>query len=281
MIPLVLLFAGWPFLTSTLSYTSPGASKPSTIRILSFNTKLFRQSKTYSKFSTELIDWVAMDTSGIKCIQEYSTNARWPDLDVTSKIKNQGYKAYTFQADLADTEHDLGMAIFSKYNLLDSGIVFQDRLTLNAAIFVDLQIEDKIIRIYNIHLASMFIDLSQVNQLGEVKSLVGRLTRGAIKRTDQINTLIAHTKTSPHPFILCGDFNETPYGQGYLQLSREYKNAFEEAGRGFGFTFNELPYLLRIDHQFYGSNIKAVNYSIDRNIKISDHYPTFGEYLIE
>ena len=279
LIPLVLLLLGWSFLTSTLSLHSSAIPDTNTIRVLSFNTKLFRKPGTYSEFSTDMIQWVANDTSAIKCLQEYSTNDRWPLLDVTAQLEQKGYEGYTFQATVTDGDHNPGMAIFSKFEMQDAGVVFEDKNTLNGAIYADLIIKGKIIRIYNVHLASMNLELTKTKGLHNNLSKIKRLKSGSIKRSEQIKILIAHTKSSPYPYIICGDFNETPYSYVYLAFKEQFLNAFEETGNGFGFTFNEFPYLLRIDHQFYRSDIKAVGYQVNRTMKISDHFPTYGYYL--
>jgi endonuclease/exonuclease/phosphatase family metal-dependent hydrolase len=280
IIPLLLLIFSWPFLSSTLRYHPKRQSVNNAIRVLSFNAKLFRKQGTYSEFSTNMIQWVANDSSDIKCLQEYSTNARWPLLDVTGQIKHKGYRGYTFRAKVIDSDHNPGMAIFSKYELLNSGIVFQDTNTINGAIYADLKIRGKVVRVYNVHLASMNLELTKTSGISNNLSKIKRLKSGSLKRSSQIKTLIAHTKSSPYPYIICGDFNETPYSYAYLLLKKQFPNAFEETGNGFGFTFNEFPYLLRIDHQFYRSDIKAVEYQVDRSMNISDHFPTFGYYLM-
>lgn len=278
-LPLLTLLAGWPFLQSTFSFNKE-LPKKNSIQILSFNTKFFREPRTYSKFSTEMIQWVANDTSEIKCLQEFSTNPRWEPLDVTGQIKQKGYSGFTFQANVTDRDHNPGMAIFSKFNMLDSGIVFEAVGTPNAAIFADLDINGKIIRVYNVHLASMNLDLHETRGFSKILFIIKRLKYGAVKRSEQIKELIRHTKASPYPYIICGDFNETPYTYAYYQLKREFQNTFEEKGNGFGFTFNEIPYLLRIDHQFHSSDIHPVGHKVNRSMKISDHLPTYGYYSI-
>lgn len=274
------LLIGWPFIHSTVLFNSKHNTN-NAIQVLSFNAKFFRQPKTYSKFSTEMIQWVANDAADIKCLQEYSTNPKWTPLDATGQIEKKEYHSYTFQADVVDRDHNKGMAIFSKFPVLDSGIVFEAKGTANAAIFVDISINGKTIRVYNVHLASMNLELRENTGLAKIWFIAKRLKYGAINRNQQIKKLIAHTKSSPYPFIICGDFNETPYTFNYQELKRAYPNTFEEVGRGFGFTFNEIPYWLRIDHQFHSDDVKAVGYHVNKTMNISDHFPTYGYYLIE
>jgi len=115
----------------------------------------------------------------------------------------------------------------------------------------------------------------------KLKTLIAKLRHGATNRSAQIDRIIEHTKTSPYPYMICGDFNETPYSYNYLRLRRHFSNAFEKAGHGFGFSVNSSLFFLRIDHQFYGTGLKALNYQVDRSMRISDHFATRGYYDLD
>jgi endonuclease/exonuclease/phosphatase family metal-dependent hydrolase len=176
------------------------------------------------------------------------------------------------------------LGIFTTYDILNSGIVWEDS-TINGAIFADINLGSDTIRVYNVHLASMGLQLSQYKQkggyAGKLKKLVSKLKNGATHRSYQVDKLMEHTATSPYPFIICGDFNEMPYSYNYFRFKANLENTFEEAGNGFGFSLNSPLFFLRIDHQFYNSGIKAINYRVDRSMKISDHFPTRAVYKIE
>jgi endonuclease/exonuclease/phosphatase family metal-dependent hydrolase len=278
ILPLLTLLVGWPFLQSTLAFNKD-LPKRNSIKILSFNAKFFREPRNKSKFSTEMIRWVTNDTSDIKCLQEYSANPSSDELDATTQMKQKGYNGFVYLAKVGDWENNPGMAIFSKFNIIDSGVVFKAKNTLNAAIYSDLDVNGKTLRVYNVHLESMSLELYGALSVEKIRFIIRRLKYGAVKRSDQIKELITHARSSPYPYIICGDFNETPYSYAYTQLKKEYKNTFEQTGNGFGFTFNEIPYLLRIDHQFHSSDVEAIGYEVNRKMKISDHFPTYGYYL--
>ncbi len=282
--PVIALIIFIPFIPVTWHPGWRPQSGVYDLSVMSLNAKLFRKHKTYSKFSFEMIKWAAGDTSVIKCFQEYSTNSRWKVLDVTRQIAEKGYEYYAFRAP-TEEEHNPGLAIFSKYKILERGVVWQNRNSLNAGIYVDVEIKGRDIRVYNVHLASMYLQLYQYksphNYLWKVKRLITQLKYGALRRSAQIDKLIDHARKSPYPYIICGDFNEIPYSYNYFKLKRYFGNAFESAGRGFGFSFNGILFFLRIDHQFYGEGITPVRYRVDRNMKISDHFPTRGWYKID
>ena len=281
--PLVGLLAGSPFVYRTVSFSN---LKPSidNLSVLSFNAKLFRKAKTYSAFSGEMINWVVNDSSLVKCIQEYSTNNRWAELDITGQLEKQGYHSFIFNSKLKNNDHSNGMAIFSKNEIVRGEVILEDSSTVNAILFADIKWQNQIIRIYNVHFESMSLNLyhfkSPDNAYRKWRGLISKLRHGSVNRQGEINTLIEHTRTSPYPFIICGDFNETPYGYNYQKLNSLFENSFEQVGNGFGFTLNSILFFLRIDHQFYGKGIVAKQFKVDRSMTISDHFPTYGYYTL-
>ncbi|WP_404818012.1 endonuclease/exonuclease/phosphatase family protein [Reichenbachiella ulvae] len=85
----------------------------------------------------------------------------------------------------------------------------------------------------------------------------------------------------PIPSVLAGDFNELPYSNNYRQLDSNFRSSFHQAGSGFDFTLNNLLFFLRIDHQFFGEGLEAVDYDVNRKARISDHFPTRALYRFE
>jgi endonuclease/exonuclease/phosphatase family metal-dependent hydrolase len=281
LIPLITIILGLPFVIITISYQGEKTIKNHELSILSFNAKFFMASKRYPYFSPQMIQWVVNDTSTIKCIQEFATNGNSPELDVTKQIMDKGYNSSIYSFNLNGSENPV-LAIFSKYDILDTGMVWEDKHSINVALYADIKKGMDTLRIYNVHLASMGLQINQYKNpnryKSKLKTLITRLKYGSEKRSSQIDKIIAHTAECPYPFIVCGDFNETPYSYNYFKLKRHFSNAFEKAGNGFGFTLNSLLFFLRIDHHFYADEIEAIHFCVDRSMKISDHFPTRGYY---
>ena len=118
--PLIGLLAGSPFIYRTISFNKPERDADN-LSVLSFNAKLFRKAKTYSAFSSEMINWVVNDSSLVKCIQEYSTNNRWAELDVTGQLEKQGYHSFTFSSKLKNNDHSLAFQAVLLHPTLPSG----------------------------------------------------------------------------------------------------------------------------------------------------------------
>ena len=245
------------------------------ISILNHNVKLFRKSGVYNQFSGELIEWIAKDSSDIKCIQEFSTNSRWKELDIQSKIESAGYFSFIYKASSEIYgEHNPGMAIFSKYPILEAGLVDSNDEGINSMIYSDLLLGQDTIRIYNVHLTSyMFDQISPDDSFVEkrIKALQRVINTVAI-HTNEIELLMKHMKLTNHPVLIAGDFNEVSLSYNLNRLS-SLNNAFEERGGGFGFTLSMLPLFLKIDHILLSKEFNIQRYDVDYTMDISDHYP--------
>ncbi len=54
-------------------------------------------------------------------------------------------------------------------------------------------------------------------------------------------------EASPHPNILCGDFNDSPLSYAYHTIAEGMKDAFVESGSGFERTYVGSMPSFRID----------------------------------
>ncbi|HRE68668.1 MAG TPA: endonuclease/exonuclease/phosphatase family protein [Cyclobacteriaceae bacterium] len=274
----ILFILGAPYLLRTVRFNTYRKTDGTT-RVLSFNARLFYKPNVYKQFSSELFNWVKSDTSSIKCIQEF-ISVRSPEFNIAKTMKESGYNGFVFKAYSENQDFNPGLAIFTKFEIINSGIIWQESKTQNAAIFADLKKNNSVIRVYNLHLSSMSLKAYPSDWKGKLLHVYYQLKTGSIKRSIQINTLLNHMNTSPYPYLVCGDFNETPYSYVYSEMRSKLTNAFEKRGQGFGFTLNQKPYYLRIDHQFFSKEFKVQKYTVDRSMRISDHFPTYGYYIL-
>ena len=270
-----------PSILPVISFGGKSANHREEISIFSFNAKFFRKRNTYEKFSERTISAVVQQDSDIKCIQEFSTNSKWKVLDVTSRIRSQGYYSYIFKAEVPESDHNPGLAIFSKFPIVTSGIVWQEPGIHHAGIFTDIKIREDTIRVYNVHFASLLFRVRQITLEDKIESFSKRLQSAALIREKRTSSLIDHSKLSPYPVIIVGDFNETPYSYNFRTIGRELNNLFSKVGRGIAYTYSAFPILLKIDHQFYDPGIDATRTVIDKIHTDSDHYPIIGYYTLD
>jgi endonuclease/exonuclease/phosphatase family metal-dependent hydrolase len=279
VIPLVALLMGWKFVGITFQLNDKPTDTEG-LAILSYNTHLFnfRQAQEESQdISRNSLQWVRDNPSDIKCLQEFFQDYTTPSLNAIKQLGDNGnYEVSYHIIDGNPQKRSYGLAIFSKHPIINEGVVFENDKN-NGAMFIDIKVGQDTLRIYNTHLESMSI---KANRLGDVegikqnyRSTLGKLKNGIQMRAFQVKILSEHIEKSPYPVIVAGDFNDVPYSYTYFTLKSILLNAFEEAGRGFGFTYNRVLVFLRIDNIFYDKTLSIKQFKTHREVDYSDHYP--------
>jgi vancomycin resistance protein VanJ len=96
------------------------------------------------------------------------------------------------------------------------------------------------------------------------------LTFSAYRRRRQVENLAAAARASRRPVIIVGDFNLPSMSHIVRDNLGDYDDAFEQAGRGFGYTFPSKFPFLRIDRIFTGRGLRAVDFRVG-DMRASDH----------
>lgn len=182
----------------------------------------------------------------IICLQErpHTNVMRWDSI-------RAAFSDYPYYVKNTREDEVLNLVIFSRYPLENADDhYFSD--TYNKFMQVDVQLGTHTIRLFNVHL--------QTTGIGEEKNLINN----AKKRNHQAQELARCLQESPHPLIVCGDFNDTRSSYAYRVIKKHLQDA---AASSFGFhaTFSSL---FKIDYIL--SDYKAISYRVIDN-SISDH----------
>lgn len=279
ILPLIALVIGWKFVGVTFQF-NPNSGQEEGLSVLSYNVHMF----TYSKNGGDralggqnLIKWLQDNPADIKCFQEFYQDQTTPSRNTLKLLGTETGYNHSFQIIQGNPkQRSFGMAIFSRYPIINDGVVLDSRST-NGIMFADVKVEKDTIRIYNVHLESMNIPSEELNNLDGIKDnyklTLRKLKRGQVARASQLEILIEHMENSPYVNILVGDFNDVPYSYTYFTLRRIMQNAFEKAGSGFGFTYNKVLFFLRIDHIFADNHFEINGFKTHKEVDYSDHYP--------
>jgi len=282
---LIALVLGYQYLMASFSVSNPSDPTETPFSILSYNVRVFN---TYAYLQNEnepgkaMIDWLADENTDIKCLQEYYNDKRSSIFNTTTQLKSAGdYSGYVKPILVNRIGAEFGLATFSRYPILQQGTIALPDST-HFGIYTDLKIKEDTVRVYNIHLQSMSIDERDLSDLESVRnnysSVFQKLKNGFVSRAGQIDHLVEHLQASPHPVIVCGDFNDLPYSYTYFTLRQWLHNAFERAGNGLGFSYNGRLFFLRIDNQFYSKSLNAHSFKTIREVNYSDHFPVVTQY---
>jgi endonuclease/exonuclease/phosphatase family metal-dependent hydrolase len=179
-----------------------------------------------------------------------------------------------------------GIAVFSKYPITNSGtIFFEDIHSGNRCEWVDVKKDTSLFRVYAVHLASIKFEQEDYTFIDEVqkdldtktdvlstKRIIKRLKIAFLKRSKQVAEVKAHIAQCKTPYIIMGDFNDTPCSYTLAQMCAGIKNGFEEKGSGLAVTYNGDFPNFQIDYILASTNFDFKGYKIIKK-DYSDHYP--------
>ncbi len=299
LLPLLVLVASFPFWARTVQLglpqrdAVPDIGPENTLEVLTYNAYKFNMFAFHSKEDTVTIvatrRWLTEQHADVLCFQEFYHYDHTPELDFRGLLRKAGYRYQAFIKNdhQGDSPYRMGAAVFSRYPIVarrDTAFSSQ-----NGMVQVDIAWRKSIVRVIDVHLFSMTLSLYEMaaqrqydGLKRETETTFRRMRRGFDQRGQQIKLLESWIADSPHPVIVCGDFNEIPYSYSYGQLRKRLANAFEEGGQGFGFTYRYLPYFIRIDNQFYDKEkLQLTGFRTMDEIKYSDHYPLIGRYVLK
>jgi endonuclease/exonuclease/phosphatase family metal-dependent hydrolase len=94
-----------------------------------------------------------------------------------------------------------------------------------------------------------------------------------------VDIMKAHMKTCQTPFLIAGDFNDTPASYAVTQLTKSLNNSFVEEGTGLGRTYNGKFPNFQIDYISATKPIKIINHRIIQ-ARLSDHFPVRSDIRI-
>lgn len=297
---LIAFLIGGDYLFSTIGLKSVFRKTPkdaNTFTVMNYNLSAFNTGFSHDMEKDEwikadslqksMINWVLHSGADIQCYQEFPLSLKPGDGDLLSAFKSK-YDCY-FSADTNKLDGSLfGVLIVSRFPIVARGDVMVSWNGYNRIAFADIAKGSDTVRIINVHLQSMQMkgyhpgyseDLE--GQKHNVRIVFRKLKVGVFERSNQIADLVELIESSPYPVICAGDFNEMPYSYSYRLLKKHLKNAFEESGKGFGFSYNgNTLSMLRIDNQFYSSSLKSVSFKTLDTVRYTDHFPLSATYML-
>ncbi|MGC6524533.1 MAG: endonuclease/exonuclease/phosphatase family protein [Flavobacteriaceae bacterium] len=261
ILSLLVLLMGLNHIKSTYSFKTISSTEPKNdLKIMSYNVRLLNY---YDWIDSEEIpeqikQFIDSKSPDILCVQEYQ-----------SSIAKTISLPFSFRSPKGLKSE---LVIFSKYQPIKTGIISFPN-SANSALFADFKVQSYTLRVYNIHLQSSGVN-TNIDHFDSESSdkMINQLSSTFVMQQQQADLVVSHMTQSPYPILLCGDFNNTPYSYIYRQIKSGLKDAFEEAGNGFGQTYSMNYYPARIDFIMVDSTI-TVNEFTTHNEEFSDHFP--------
>lgn len=288
IVPAVVLVAGFGHLKAlvrfqwTKEYAAEQPAK-NELKVLTYNLHGFSWNKSdYSGYRENMDSigaYIIRQSPDIICFQEYETYHAGDVEYIDGLFTEWPHRAYNFVIKGGEGI-GFGLAIFSRLP-----IAAQERITFersgNAMLYTDILWRADTIRVFNNHLQSAQIDADVQNRIEHlnvqetenfVRKVGSSLKRNYQKRANQVDTVARIMRDTSYPIIVTGDFNDTPVSYTYKQMRGDLKDTFIERGSGFGYTFNRLFSVLRIDYIFHSEFWQTMSYRSEK-LPWSDHNP--------
>ena len=268
----LVLLLGITFINKFYKFSTPPFSvEEKDFTVMSYNVRLLNVFKWIDRddVPADILGFINDKNPDILCIQEYAASAK-----IDLKVYPHRYIFTT------GNQIKTGQAIFSKFPIIDQGnIVFPN--SNNNVVFADIKKGKDIIRVYNMHLQSIKIspDVNEIDEnidvINQQKSqkLFRRISKAFKQQQQQAEIFREHKNECKYPIIICGDMNNSAFSYVYRSIKGKMKDAFEEAGTGFGATYKFRYYPARIDYIFTDDIMTVKSFESFPDFVNSDHFP--------
>ena len=272
LLSLVVLALGYNYVFSLYKLSSSkNIVDNENISVMNYNVRLFNVFDWIEdpNLKENMAKFISQNNPDIICLQEYRT-------DDAINLRVFPYQHIQLSGDKVKN----GQAIYTKFPIINSGSIEFPK-TSNNAIFVDVVKGMDTIRVYNVHLQSLGIDPT-VEKLSKENSenLFKRVSSTFKMQQSQTEQFLVHKNKSPYNTIISGDFNNTAYSYVYKEIKGNMKDAFEQAGNGFGRTFDFKFFPVRIDFVLVDDTFE-INAFKTFDVKYSDHYPVMAKVKVK
>jgi endonuclease/exonuclease/phosphatase family metal-dependent hydrolase len=259
-----------------------------TIRIASWNVARFlemkRNNNKGSQLRLKMMELIKEQDADIFCMQEFfnSNDSTWyQNLEhIATKYK---YPYFYYSHDNDGDKHFIGNIIFSRFPIIDSGMIRYPRPTLPESLMhADIKVGKDTFRVFTTHLQSLQFKKSDYEKIDKIKdaeegivsnskTIFSKMRTGISYRKIQTDIVRQVLDDSPYPYLLCGDLNDVPNSYTYHRIKGDMQDAFLKRGFGIGRTFSSVSPTLRIDYIFADKHFEIEQF--DRLVKkYSDHY---------
>jgi endonuclease/exonuclease/phosphatase family metal-dependent hydrolase len=266
------------------------------IKVLSYNVMSFAYKDHTKKSPNKIIQYIADSGADIVCLQEYMVSTRnnlMSSKDVANALNMYPYFVEINFSSESNRRYKYGLAVLSKYPITNSKRI-NFTSTYNGASMHEINIKGRKILLVNNHLESFKLTMEDRSKYsdaitsmnlesldefrGSIQQKLGHAFKIRAKQAEQIADEIK--RENSQYTLVCGDFNDTPISYCHRKIQGNMSDAFAGTGYGPGISYNQNHFLFRIDNIFHSPNLEAYNCTVDRRVKLSDHYPIYCYFRI-
>ena len=289
-LPKIKLYYHFPF---SKQYHEPEAQ--GNIKVMTFNVEGFldydEKSRRSISTAREITAFIRESNPDIICMQEFQSTPNITEESLNGMLSDWPYRRMGYSIEGAGGGR-FGVALYSKYPITGSGHIHFEESN-NGSLWADLLVGRRdTVRVICNHLETTYIDqnnveflnyynfTNEIDKTGQIRQIAGRLRKGFRKRAGQADRVAELISSRELPTLVCGDFNDTPMSYSYRTIRGGFGDAFEEKGRGYGFTYKRLYRLLRIDFILPSPQLETLSYD-SPDVPWSDHNPVVATFRLK
>jgi len=260
------------------------------IKLLSYNCQglYSNYEKTHGKtLSNSIAQFITKQQPDIVCLQEFR-GVKEEEIKTFMDDFSKGINAHDFhyQRYFIDQTQNSSLCLItlSSFPVVNRNAILLGKRRIG--MYTDLLIWNDTVRVFNIHLQSTRLAQKDIDfvmntapdlqNADNYKTIYRKLANAYHTRAQQARLIALEINKSPHPVIVCGDFNDTPTSFAYHQIAKNLEDTFIRSGKGMGNTYNNalLP-PIRIDYILYSNVFKSSAFTVF-NAPYSDHFPVMA-----
>ena len=264
-----------------INVTSDGSDD--CIKIVTYNVCGFGGNYRYEKAVDTVANYLRRIDADIVCLQEVQGGKGGNGFQKMKEIY-----PYCDSTKLSLSEVLVNaLGIFTRYPIIRKEII-DYQSSCNGSVAYYLQVNEDTIIVINNHLEATHLSSDQRKRYKEVLKgemeqdeaeeemimIFEKLADNMRKRAPEAEAVHQYVEAhSAYPIIVCGDFNDTPISYTRHMMAKGLTDCFVSAGNGFGLSYNQKGFNLRIDHMMCSSHFEPYHCFVDDKMDASDHYP--------
>jgi len=259
------------------------------LTVLSWNVRLFDYygwlggdgEAGRNEVRRDIISAIGSASPDVVCLQEYfelTDKAAFPVVQPLNEALGNGAPAFSHVV-IARSKSDrrFGVATWSRWPIVGRSAIEFGTRNNNVCAITDVAWKGDTVRVFNAHFSSLRFEEEDYAALEEGvpdaegrDRIWGRMSAAYVERVEQVSRVMDAVESSPHPVVLCGDFNDTPTSWALARCRQTLRDSHDVRFLTLDGTWQGALSGVRIDHVLVGEEWSVTSH-LTGGEGLSDH----------